>query len=129
MIDNILLKKTISLEQCVTIKEQKYEFSLLLLNLYTLAFIPELENQLKEFDYKNGFLEKVVKKLWGGSYIFWPSFEVIENMSYWILFCNIRKKDMIILANILFEKLTFCIDLSCEEKHKIMSSTRVLFSC
>ena len=129
MLDSILLQTTIPLKQCVTIKEQKYSFSVLLLNLHTLSFVPEVENQLKEFDYENGFLEKVVKKSWGGSYILWPSFEVIENTPYWILFCNVQKKDMIVLANMLFEELTANITLNSEDKNEIMTTTRVLFSC
>lgn len=66
---------------------------------------------------------------WGGSYILWPSFEVIENTPYWILFCNVQKKDMIVLANMLFEELTADITLNSEDKNEIMTTTRVLFSC
>lgn len=129
MLDSILLQKTISLKQCFAIKEKKYSFSLLLLNLHTLLFVPEVEKQLKEFDHDNGFLEKVVKRSWGGSYILWPSFEVIENTPYWILFCNVRKKDIVILADMILEKLMFNINLSSEEKNEIITTTRVLFSC
>lgn len=128
ILNNIVLQKTISLKQCVAIKDEQYSFSLLLLDLCKLDFLPKLEKRLREFDCKQGFLERVVKRLWGGSYILWPSFEKIDNTTYWVLFCNVKKKDIRILANMIFKALTSDIDLRHEDINKFISSTKVFFT-